>query len=391
MAATVIVADDQPELRELLAELISSVDSLRLVGLAADADEAIALALRHRPDVALVDCSMPGGGGAGAATGIAAVSPATRLVAYSGYSDRTSVLEMLRAGVSSYVVKGGPLEEVLDAVSAALRGQAHFSPEVAREVGQELSRELASRARTAAELSSRRDRIRSVLAGRLSVVFQPIVELETRKVVGYEALARVDAEPRRPPDWWLAEARAVGLRPELEAACVALALEHLDEVPQGAYLAVNVDPAYVDSDLVLAAINGADPTRLVVELTEHGMIEDYPALRKALTALRDRGVRIAIDDVGAGFASLRHVLQLAPEVVKIDGSLTRGVESDRSARAMTSALVAFTREIGQDAVSEAVETESQRECLLKLGIRQGQGFFLGRPARDPFCELWTAA
>jgi EAL domain-containing protein (putative c-di-GMP-specific phosphodiesterase class I) len=119
---------------------------------------------------------------------------------------------------------------------------------------------------------------------------------------------------------------------------------------------------------------------MVIEITEHEAIEDYAELATTLEELRRQGVRLAIDDAGAGFASLRHTLLLRPDIVKVDTSLTRGIDGDRAKRALTSALVSFGEEMGVAIVAEGIETREELETLLALGVPFGQGFYLAPPA-----------
>lgn len=116
-----------------------------------------------------------------------------------------------------------------------------------------------------------------------------------------------------------------------------------------------------------------------MEITEHAPVADYDALVKPLAELRARGGRLAVDDVGAGFASLRHILRLAPDVIKLDISLTRHVDSDPAVRALAAALIALASELGLSVVSEGIETRQELDALRSLGVLSGQGFYLGRP------------
>jgi EAL domain-containing protein (putative c-di-GMP-specific phosphodiesterase class I) len=120
--------------------------------------------------------------------------------------------------------------------------------------------------------------------------------------------------------------------------------------------------------------------RIVVEITEHEPVDDYEELASALRPLRDLGVRIAIDDAGAGYASLRHTLAVDPDIVKVDISLTAGIEHDRAKRALASALISFADEMDITIVAEGIETEASLQALLELGVRYGQGFHIARPA-----------
>ena len=379
-----MIADDEVEIRKALETLIAGEESLELVGLAGDAAEAIELARLHRPDVALIDFKMPAGGGPRAAREIGSCSPQTRVVALSAYEDRGSVFQMLRAGAAGYLVKGAPAEEILEAIRRSTQGQGVLSSEVAAEVVQELAGRLE---RQEDEEKGRRERvrrIRRVLEGdALSMVFQPIVELATGRVVGFEALARFAGEPWQAPDLWFEEAASVGLQTDLELAAARRALTCVESLPDDVYLSINVSPGALISPSVLEAFSKPPLDHIVIEVTETAPIEDYEALNFVLVELRARGGRLAIDDAGAGFASLRHVLRLSPDMIKIDCSLIRGIETERAARALTSALVSFALELGQTVIAEGIENRAAVDALRALGVRYGQGYYLGRPGDLP--------
>ena len=133
----------------------------------------------------------------------------------------------------------------------------------------------------------------------------------------------------------------------------------------------------------LEAIGDAPVERLVIELTEHERVEDYDSLGEALGRWRARGGRLAVDDAGAGFASLRHTLRLQPDIIKLDITLTRDIDRERAKRALASALISFAEEMGMTIVAEGIETQSELDALLALGVRYGQGFFLARPGPLP--------
>lgn len=216
-------------------------------------------------------------------------------------------------------------------------------------------------------------------AGQPSLVFQPVADLQDRRVIGVEALARFLLEPQHSPDAWFDAAHRVGLGVDLELAAVRSAVRAAASLPRGVYMAVNVSPEAVlapDFDAMLADVAAE---QLVLEITEHARVDDYAALREALSPARDRGVRIAIDDVGAGFASLRHVLRLDPEIIKLDHEITRGVEHDAGRAKLVGGLIAGASAVSTLVVAEGIETEGQLRRLLELGVRGGQGYFIGRP------------
>jgi EAL domain-containing protein (putative c-di-GMP-specific phosphodiesterase class I) len=225
-------------------------------------------------------------------------------------------------------------------------------------------------------------RIRRLIAGEgMDVALQPIVDLASGQVVGAEALARftgADGEPIATESCFL-DAHALGLGDELELAAARLALTAHARLPEGIYLALNTSPALLASDRLVELLADHDGRQLVVELTEHQQVEDYPALTRALDALREKGVRVAIDDVGSGFSSFRHVTRVNPEILKLDRSLVCGIDDDPVRQSLAAAIVAFAADVGAVVVSEGIESESELACLRGLAVGLGQGFFLGRP------------
>ncbi len=369
-------------MRTALAALMSADAEMTVVAAVADADAAIAAAKALAPDVCVVDVAMPGGGGPRATREIRACVPSTRVLALSGREDRATVVDMLRAGAAGYVVKGTDSGEVLDAVRRTARGEVTLSAAVTHGVVGELTErlnhdELEERRRNAAAGRIRR----TIDGGLLEMRFQPICDLRTHAAVGFESLARFAIAPPHAPDLWFTEAAEVGLSLELELTAVRAALAALPHLPAGTYLTVNVSPCAVVAPAFLRTVLATGQgRRIVIEVTEHAPIDDYAAVTAALGRLRVHGVRLAVDDAGAGFASLRHILRLAPDVIKIDGTLIREIERDRSQRALTSALITFARETGATIVAEGIETDGQLAALRELGVTYGQGFRLGRPA-----------
>lgn len=213
--------------------------------------------------------------------------------------------------------------------------------------------------------------------GALQAVVQPIVRPADMTVVGYEALARMPVEPHRPPNWWLEVAGAIGLRHDLEVACFR-AVAALGDPPGAAALFVNASPSTVaDPDVV--KLRDDLPDHLVIELTEQEAVDDYGLLRTALARWLARGVRIAVDDAGAGYSSLRHVVELSPDYLKLDRELVRDIDQDGNRRALMRAVVAFAREIGTSVIAEGIETEAELEVLREAEVHLAQGYLLARP------------
>lgn len=232
----------------------------------------------------------------------------------------------------------------------------------------------------AADQLAARDRIeRAIQSEALTLMFQPVIDLSDRHCFGYEALARFPEEPIRPPNEWFAEAHEVGLGEALELHAVELALAALARLPEDALLAINVGPRAIVSSRLAELITASNPRRLIFELTEHVEISDYPSLIGAVATLRDAGARLAIDDTGAGISSLAHILKLAPDVIKLDRTLTSGIDHDPVRRALATSLIRFSDDIGAHIVAEGIETNDELHVLQDLGICYGQGFLLGRP------------
>ncbi len=221
------------------------------------------------------------------------------------------------------------------------------------------------------------DRIRAIIAERgFLPVFQPIVELASGVVVGYEALTRfVDGAP---PELVFAEAARCGLGLELETATLRSILEASAALPPSAWLNLNASPELVSAGEPLASIIARWGGQLVLELTEHVAITDYRALRDALHRLGP-AVRLAVDDAGAGFASLRHILELRPDYVKLDRSIVAGVHRDPARQALVAGMVHFAAKTGMTLVAEGVETVGDARRLSDLGVPLAQGYRFGRP------------
>lgn len=240
-------------------------------------------------------------------------------------------------------------------------------------------------------LTERGARIEAAIsAGDPAIVFQPIFDLTQRRLAGLEALSRFASRPERPPDAWFAEAAATGFASRLEIASIRAALCALPLLPASAHLAINCSPSTLLDDEVRRILQRSDIARIVLEITEHTEIADPAPLLAVLAPLRRLGLRVAIDDAGAGYASLRHVLNLQPDLIKLDRSLVHAIDSDATRRALASALIAFAHETRARIVAEGVETEAELRVLERLGAHCAQGFFLGRPLplsealRQPF-------
>jgi EAL domain-containing protein (putative c-di-GMP-specific phosphodiesterase class I) len=215
-------------------------------------------------------------------------------------------------------------------------------------------------------------------AGDIRIFHQPIVDLEKGVQVGVECLARFSDASLRPPNLWFEEATQIGRGVELEVLAIKGALATLGSLQAGHYLSVNASPATIVSGELAPILNGLDRRRIVLEVTEHEEIEDFAKLKQALEKLSPH-VRIAIDDVGAGYAGLRHLVELGPDLLKLDMMLTRDIQQDPARRALATAMVHFADDMGCKLVAEGIETKEEHAVLAELGVDYGQGYLFGRP------------
>jgi EAL domain-containing protein (putative c-di-GMP-specific phosphodiesterase class I) len=231
-----------------------------------------------------------------------------------------------------------------------------------------------------------RAEVREVITSRaFTPVFQPIVSLATRKFVGYEALTRFNDGTR--PDLRFLAADKVGMMVGLETACLNLQIEQARLLPRGAFISLNVSPALAMGLMpLLDVVAGADRP-VVLEITEHAEIADYGKLMAALAQVRSHAM-LAVDDAGAGYAGLHHILQLKPQYVKLDISLVRNVDTDPARQAMVTGMAHFAAGVGCALIAEGIETENELTALKLLNVEYGQGFYLARPAP---IDAWLGA
>ncbi|MBO0677839.1 EAL domain-containing protein [Mycolicibacterium sp. S2-37] len=224
-----------------------------------------------------------------------------------------------------------------------------------------------------------RSAIHRVVAERdFEVVFQAMHDVATGKVVGLEALARFPCEPFR-PDLFFQQAGQMGLGIELETAIVERVISLMRQLPGDVFVAVNISPAAALKAPWTELLADVDPSRLVLEITEHDAVPNYGELDDVLETCRTLGMRVAVDDVGAGFASFSHVLELAPDFLKIDQSITRNIDVDDARRRLAHAIAEFAGQIGVIAIAEGVETQGELDAVGSAGITWAQGYYLGRP------------
>lgn len=384
---TVILAEDDPIIRAAIGSILTECDDFVLIGVAEDAEQAIVQAVTSQPDIAVLDVRMPFGGGPHAAREITAACPNTRIVALSAQDDRASVSAMIGAGASGYVTKRADPEELLDILLRCAAGESIFTPVSTKDVMQEVARSSRILEETARRRNSRIQRMREAcVSGRIDSVFQPVVDLETGETMMIEALARFRSSEPLSTDEWFEEAVSLGMSTEIDLATLDTAIQTVNHHQYSdSLVSLNVLPETMLDDRFFETMLSLGHEQVVVEVTEHARIANYADIQLVLSELRAEGVKLAIDDAGAGFASLRHILDLMPDLIKLDISLTRNIDTDHARCALATGLISFAREIGAGIVAEGIETAAELETLRELGVQYGQGFHLARPV--PLGEL----
>ncbi len=253
-----------------------------------------------------------------------------------------------------------------DAIAQALSAAIDFAAVSAALLGPGLRQRF--------ELHTSQAELRRLLDGEgFTPVFQPIVDLATDRVVGDETLTRFadGVAPQRR----FAEAARVGMGHAFERATMVAALLAATDL-RDVWVSVNVSPGFL-------AAGGAEELprpatcSLVLELTEHDPVEDYSEIRRAIERLD--GVRLSIDDAGAGYACLTHVLTLGPAFIKLDRGWVVGIDADPARQALVAGLQSFAERTGATIIAEGIETEAELATLRELGVALGQGYLLGRP------------
>jgi EAL domain-containing protein (putative c-di-GMP-specific phosphodiesterase class I)/DNA-binding response OmpR family regulator len=382
--ATVLVVDDHPPNLALLERILSKAGATH-IHVTTDPQSVVELYTSLHPDLVLLDLHMPGMDGVAVIEAIRRATPDDEFVPVIVLTaDATPEARdrVLTAGASDFLTKPFDRAEVVLRARNLLHTRTLHAG--LRTHNANLRSELAERDavdnRAQAKAVDTLKRLRNVLDSEaLRMVFQPIAQLDSRDTIGYEALARFDHEPNQPPDMWFAEATAVGLGVDLELAAIHAALQDLPALPADAFLALNLSPATAMTSRLAGLLARYPQDRLVLEITEHAQVEDYDDLRTALSPLRAGGVRLAVDDAGAGYAGLHHILSLCPDIIKLDITLVRDINHDPIKRALASSLVTFARDIGSTITAEGIETAEELDTLVDLGVPWGQGYYLGRP------------
>ncbi len=251
-----------------------------------------------------------------------------------------------------------------------------FADLAAREIDRTRLREQQRAARIAP--------IEAMIADRnVAMQFQPIWRLGHDQPIGFEALSRFMAVPLRTPDLWFTDAADVGLGIELELMVIDMALGALELLPAPTYLTLNASPATAASKGLQRLLKRHPLDRVVLEITEHQGVDDFGMLADALAEMRAAGLRLAVDDAGVGYSGLQHILQLKPDIIKLDRFFVRQIDSDPSRRALAASLAVFAGQVGSTIIAEGVEVAAELDTLRALGFNTIQGYLLGKPQPLP--------
>lgn len=271
----------------------------------------------------------------------------------------------------AYLAIGTKDEGFLDWASARLA--------LLDELGAFASTLFGAQAETHGRSEAVRQSVQSILDSKAyHSVFQPIIDLATGETVGYEALTRFDNDV--PPHVQFIEASTVGLQSALEIACAEEAVRAASILPTNVWLSLNFSPETL-LEGAIEQVAAASSRMLAVEVTEHAHIDDYDSLRTAIRS--NKGTKLFVDDAGAGYAGLAHILALDPDVVKLDISLVRSIDRDPARQALVSGMRFFAKHTRMALLAEGVETRAEAETLRALGVDLGQGYLFGRPERVP--------
>ena len=217
-------------------------------------------------------------------------------------------------------------------------------------------------------------------SGRVTLASQPIVDIRSGSCLGVETLARFP-RPFGRPDRAFAAAYEVGLGLEVERLVVRKGWDLLPYISHGQFLSMNLSPNALFKLADRAnGRSGLPLESLCIEITEHDVVENYAAMRRRLSSLRERGLRIAIDDAGAGYASLRHIVELKPDYVKIDRSLIHGIADDHARRVAVSAFVLLALDLDATIIAEGVERADDLATVRDLGVHAAQGYLIAKPS-----------
>jgi EAL domain-containing protein (putative c-di-GMP-specific phosphodiesterase class I)/CheY-like chemotaxis protein len=365
----VLVVDDEPAIRRVLSDFLKMEGFA--VDTAADGEAAVARLSADQYDVVISDLKMPKLGGLELLGEVAKLNPDALTIVMTGFGTVDTAIHAMKAGAFDYILKPFKVDVVLATIVQGLARR--------RKEAQELSYPTLAPARATRALKSSFKRA----VDTLWLAFQPILTGDGRHVYGHEVLLRSDEPNLTDPVQVLEAAELLGSLDELGRVIRERAVEAFEQLPSDGLMFVNLHPKdLADPALFLAS----EPLsriarRVVLEITERSSLEKLDKVTERVAALRRMGFRIAIDDLGAGYAGLTTLAQLEPEIVKLDMSLVRDVHTNGTKRKVVRSMTQLAREIGALVVAEGVESEAELDVVVDLGCDFVQGFYFARPER----------
>jgi EAL domain-containing protein (putative c-di-GMP-specific phosphodiesterase class I) len=373
-----LIVDDEQLVRYALGRLLGNAYDVQTVADGAQAAEAL---LASHFDVVLSDVNMPGVSGLEMLRQVRERDLDTPVILMTGAPNLTCATEAVAQGAFRYLFKPVESQELLAVLSNAVKiGRLAAAKRAALEM-------LGSPTGIAADRAGLEGVFRRALPA-ISMAYQPIVSWAQRRIVGYEALLR-SSDPTLSSPWTMLQtAEQLGRLPELGRTIRARVSEDAARLPEGCDLFVNLHPHdLLDDSLYLPGVAlAAISKRVVLEITERASLSEIPNLKDRLARLREIGFRIAIDDLGAGYAGLAGFAQLEPEVVKIDMALVRDIHLQPIKQTLVRSIVSICRDLGITVLAEGVENAAEREAVVATGCDLIQGYFFAKPAA-PFTSV----
>jgi EAL domain-containing protein (putative c-di-GMP-specific phosphodiesterase class I) len=376
----VLIVDDEASLRRIIARILIKAghDAIE----ASDGQSALTLVASQPFDVIISDIGLPGLSGIELLKKVREYDLDVPMILMSGLPDVGTALQAVEYGALQYLIKPLDLARLEELVARALK--VHRVAKAKRSALESFTRSRPPSDRV--DLDATFDRVLQTMW----LAFQPIVRAQDGALFGYEALLRSQESSLPHPRAILAAGEKLGRRAELGRAIRAKAASLLAGAPRQAVLFVNLHPHDLSDDHLISedAPLSKIASRVVLEITERASLEDVTDAQRRVASLRAMGFRIAIDDLGAGYAGLTTLAQLEPEIVKLDMSIVRDVDTTPTKQKLVRSITSLCEDMGMLVVSEGVETRAEKDTLIALGTDLIQGFLVAKPGK-PFPQvLW---
>jgi EAL domain-containing protein (putative c-di-GMP-specific phosphodiesterase class I)/ActR/RegA family two-component response regulator len=369
---SVLVVDDEPAIARVAERVLTRVGFR--VTTATGGRAAIEEARATPFDAIVSDLAMPDMDGRALLRAIRALDLDVPFVFLTGSPNLESAIEAIEYGAFRYLLKPVPAADLVDVVKRAVSW--HRLAVVRREAARELTgRPIGDRAGLEARFTAALET--------LWIATQPIVSCQDGSVLAYETLARTEEPTLSKPTDLFDAAERLHRTADIGRRIRRLAADLVSKAPETALLFVNLHPADLQDDELYAHYGALTPhaKRVVLEITERVALDGIPGLRNRVERLRALGYRIAVDDLGAGYAGLSSFAALEPDVVKADMSLVRGIEASPIKQKLLRAIATLASDLRVQLIAEGVETASERDCVAALGAHALQGYLFARPAR----------